>query len=69
MNTDSAPLESQGVSPALTQLRIRYAIAQAQNTCQNQGTTSRACELTWDHALTLQVAQFHEVQQEERFRH
>lgn len=58
MNTDSEPFEALSGSSALTQLRIRRAIAQAQDTCQSQGQQSRACELTWDHALTLQVERF-----------
>lgn len=39
-------------------LRIEQAIAQAQSTCQGQGSDSQACELTWDYALDLQVDQF-----------
>lgn len=43
-------------------LRIQQAIAQAQATCQDQGPNSRACELTWDLALTLQLEQFCQLQ-------
>ena len=68
MNSNSASFESLSGSPALTQLHIRRAIAEAQDTCQSEGPTSQACALTWDHALTLQVNQFHQAKQEQESR-
>jgi len=42
----------------LQTLKIRKAIAQAQSTCELLGNRSRACEISWDQALTLQIEPF-----------
>lgn len=63
MNTNSLGLSQVPNAPEVVEsLRIQRAIAQAQTTCQDQGPNSPACELTWDHALTLQLEQFRHVQ-------
>ena len=60
MNNDATSIEN----GAMTILRIRQAIAQAQQTCQLKGQDSQACAMNWDHALSLQLEQFNQMQKQ-----
>jgi len=51
MNADLVSLSDE----VLQTVKVRRAIAEAQSTCTLFGRHSRACETSWDHALTLQV--------------